>query len=115
MLRKAVVQPVGRPSKKQETRDNSTNYGDGRGNSRSYTLTRLQQHRPELYERVKAGELSANAAARDAGFRKPPEPFQQACRLWEKLIPEERDAFEDWIAYSTPFFETGKPTVLRDR
>jgi hypothetical protein len=42
MLRKALVAPIGRPKGKS---DNSTNYGDGRGTTRAYTLTRLQRHR----------------------------------------------------------------------
>jgi hypothetical protein len=37
-------------------------------------------------------------AARDAGFRKPPDAFRTAQRAWAKMIPEERDAFEDFIA-----------------
>ena len=32
------------------------------GNSRSYTVSRLKREFPELYQRVVAGELSANAA-----------------------------------------------------
>jgi hypothetical protein len=97
MLRKALVKPVGRPSGKRETSDNVTNLDGGRGNTKSYTLSRLQQHHPDLYERVKAKQLSANAAAKEAGFRKPPDPYQQMCRLWEKILPEERAAFEDFI------------------
>jgi len=42
-----------------------------RGNSLSYTLRRLKSEYPELYQRVVAGELSANAAAREAGIRRP--------------------------------------------
>lgn len=42
------------------------------GTSRAYTLTRLESERPDLYERVCRKELSANAAAIEAGFRKPP-------------------------------------------
>ena len=41
------------------------------GTSRSYTLDRLERDHPELHQRVIAGELSANAAAITAGFRKP--------------------------------------------
>ena len=41
------------------------------GNSLSYTLRRLKQDHPELYQRVVAGDLSANAAAREAGIRRP--------------------------------------------
>jgi hypothetical protein len=36
------------------------------------TLARLNRDHPELAERVEAGELSANAAAIQAGFRKKP-------------------------------------------
>lgn len=97
MLRKALVKPVGF---NQHTKggDNVTPLNDGRGNSRSYTLARLQQHRPDLYEMVKAKQLTANAAAKEAGFRKQPDPYRQMCRLWERLCPQERDAFEDFIA-----------------
>jgi hypothetical protein len=96
MLRKALVKPVGT---NQHTKggDNVTPHEDGRGNSLAYTLSRLQQHRPDLYERVKARQMTANAAAKEAGFRKQPEPYRQMCRLWEKLLPEERDAFEYFI------------------
>jgi hypothetical protein len=38
------------------------------GASSDYTLARLDRDRPELAERVRAGELSANAAAIEAGF-----------------------------------------------
>ena len=41
------------------------------GTSRPYTLARLSAKRPDLYERVKAGDLSANAAAIEAGWRSP--------------------------------------------
>jgi hypothetical protein len=43
-----------------------------RGTTRAYTLDRLERERPDLFERVKAKELSANAAAIEAGFRKKP-------------------------------------------
>lgn len=39
------------------------------GNSREGALRRLQKDRPDLHERVIAGELSAHAAAIEAGFR----------------------------------------------
>lgn len=41
------------------------------GTRRDYTLTRLKQNAPELFEDVKAKRLSANAAAIQAGFRRP--------------------------------------------
>jgi hypothetical protein len=58
--------PVGRPStgnlrvtKLKETDTSQT------------VLQRLRRHRPDLAERVIAGDLSANAAAIEAGFRRP--------------------------------------------
>jgi hypothetical protein len=45
--------------------------------------------RPDLAERVEAGELSANAAAEEAGFRKKPTPFEIVCRLLPKLTAAE--------------------------
>ena len=39
-----------------------------RGNSRAYTLTRLKNERPDLFEKVVAKELTANRAAIEAGL-----------------------------------------------
>lgn len=39
------------------------------GNTREYNLARLKKARPDLAARVIAGELSANKAAQEAGFR----------------------------------------------
>lgn len=41
-----------------------------RGTGETYTLARLRRDRPDLAKRVAAGELSANAAAIEAGFRR---------------------------------------------
>ena len=41
-----------------------------RGNESTYTLRRLKRDAPALAQRVLDGELSANAAAVEAGFRK---------------------------------------------
>jgi hypothetical protein len=40
------------------------------GNSAIYTLKRLKRDRPDLFQQVLGGALSANAAAIEAGFRK---------------------------------------------
>jgi len=40
------------------------------GNSRAYTLVRLKNERPDLFEKVVAKELTANRAAIEAGWRK---------------------------------------------
>lgn len=40
------------------------------GNGSGYTMRRLKRDAPELFDRVVSGELSPNAAARAAGFRR---------------------------------------------
>jgi hypothetical protein len=46
--------------------------GRSTGNSLRYTLARLKRERSDLFARVRSKELSANAAAIKAGFRKKP-------------------------------------------
>jgi hypothetical protein len=60
------------------------------GNNPTYTLKRLKRDRPDLADKVVAGELSANAAAIEAGFRKKLTPFEQVLKLWPKLSKSER-------------------------
>jgi len=60
------------------------------GTSKSYTLNRLRREHAELFERVVAGELSANAAAIEAGFRKVKTPLEQVMALIPKLTEEDR-------------------------
>jgi hypothetical protein len=70
--------------------------GDGRGNSRSYTVSRLKKHRPDLYGKVVAGEMSANAAAIKAGYRKVKTPFEQLAYWWDRADEDERRRFEEY-------------------
>ena len=58
-------------------------------------LRRCARQRPDLLERFEAGELSANAAALEAGFRRPSvqitdrtDPAAAAARIREKLGEE---------------------------
>ena len=55
--------------RRPEQGDNVTLKNGDRGNSESYTVRRLKRDRPELAEKVIEGEMSANAAAIEAGFR----------------------------------------------
>ena len=48
----------------------------GRGNSRAYTLDRLKRERTDLYREVCAGKLTANAAAKRAGWRRGQDAFR---------------------------------------
>jgi hypothetical protein len=58
----------GRPKKGEEKGRIATLSSRGR----AYILARLDRDRPDLAARVRAHELSANAAAIEAGFRKKP-------------------------------------------
>ena len=79
----------------QENKGDSVTF-DSRGNDRSYTLARLHRDHPALAERVERGELSANAAAIEAGFRKKPTPLDTLKREWTKASRKERNQFMRW-------------------
>ncbi len=79
-------------------RDNIT--PNSRGTDPTYALRRLKRDREDLAEKVISGELSANAAAIQAGFRKrtvsiPLEPRSIARTLRRHLTD---DQLEDLIA-----------------
>ena len=66
------LEPVAAHGGKREARqDGNTNLPKGEGTTATYTLRRLKRDRPDLATRVVAGELSAHAAAIEAGFRRP--------------------------------------------
>lgn len=97
LWREEMTQEPGNPTgsnqyqeKESGISNNVTISTPDRGNSRSYTVARLKQHNPELFQRVVSGELSANAAAIQAGFRKKPSVIDQFYRLWDKASDEER-------------------------
>lgn len=69
------------------------------GTSRAYTLDRLQRENPALYARVVDGELSANAAAIKAGFRKQQAPLDQLRHWWKKATQAERLSFAQEVAH----------------
>lgn len=67
---------------------NATGFTQERG--ATYTLKRLKRDRPDLFQQVLDGELSANKAAIEAGFRKPaPLPIQVILKLLAKLTRTE--------------------------
>lgn len=83
----------GRPKDDGDITNNISNYEEPKqhGTSKAYTLNRLRRDHGELFEKVKAGEMTANAAAIEAGFRKKLTPFQQVMALLPKLTEAERD------------------------
>jgi hypothetical protein len=86
MWREATTGKPGRPSK--ENNDNVI-IKSKQGNSRAYALDRLKRERPDLFDKVKLGKLSANAAAIEAGFRKLSTPLERILKLLPKLTPTE--------------------------
>jgi hypothetical protein len=69
-----------------------------RGTSRAYILERLLRERPGLHAAVAAGDLSANAAAIEAGFRKKPTPFEQIVKLLPRLSSEQKRKLMELLA-----------------
>lgn len=57
---------------------------------KAYTCERLSKVAPELFEEVKAGRISANAAAIQAGIRKKPTAYEIALKAAKKLSVDER-------------------------
>lgn len=64
--------------------DNIMRQAQEQGTSKAYTLSRLQKESPELFEAVCRKELSANAAAIKAGFRKKPNPEEVCIKAFRK-------------------------------
>jgi hypothetical protein len=64
-----------------------------RGTAREYALVQLAEARPDLHARVCGGELSANAAAIEAGFRKRATPLDTLRKAWGAANQDERAAF----------------------
>jgi len=81
------------------------------GTSKAYTCERLKRVAPKLFEEVKAGRMSANAAAIQAGIRKKPTAEEQCVKAFRKsqsrlvplkvilevLNPHELVVVMDWI------------------
>lgn len=92
MFREAMKGEAGRPAS-EESNNNIIGLKAVQGTSKAYTCDRLKRERPDLFEEVVAGKLSANAAAIKAGFRKKKTPFEQLWHWWEKASHDERCQF----------------------
>jgi hypothetical protein len=68
-LRDALKRPQGQRADLDPNLHNNIIEVPKQGTSHSYTLDRLERERPDLKALVEAKELSANAAAIEAGFR----------------------------------------------
>ena len=91
-----MVEGPGQP-KTTETKsinDNIINTLSSQGTSKAYTVSRLKRDRPDLFEKVVAGELSANKAAIEAGFRRRSRtPSESLDYWWAKATPDEQAGF----------------------
>jgi hypothetical protein len=104
MFREAMVEKHGGVRKSEQANiknDNVILALPEQGNSKAYTVSRLKNNRPDLFEKVVSGELSANAAAIQAGFRKVKTPVEQLNYWWNKCSDKEREEFLFWIGQDT--------------
>lgn len=60
-------------------------------------LDALARHAPDLLEEVKAGRMSAHAAALKAGLVKQPCPVKAAMRAVGQMNSQQRAEFMDWL------------------
>ena len=95
LWRKEMTPPVGTNQYTDEGHNNIMT--QHQGTSRAYTLSRLKIEEPKLFEEVKAGRMSANAAAIKAGFRKKLTVCEQIEKLFKKATPSEQKKITDWI------------------
>lgn len=73
-----------------------------RGTDPNYLTARIARDRPDILERMKAGEFkSVRAAAIEAGIVKPDTPLVLLQRAWKRADEKERTAFLKWTD-STP-------------
>jgi hypothetical protein len=69
-----------------------------RGNSADYLAARIKRDRPDIAERVEAGEFrSMRAAAIEAGIVKVPSNLEKAKKAIAKLTADELQEFTDWF------------------
>lgn len=82
MFREAMTPPNHRPAK-AESNNNVISFAClPQGNSKAYTCERLSKVAPELFEEVKAGRMSAHAAAIQAGIRKKLTPEEECLKAF---------------------------------
>lgn len=92
-FREAVKGEPGRPKADEEIPYNVRDLQVTCGNGKAYTLSRLKRETPDLFASVVRGELSANAAAVKAGWRKVKTPLERLFAEWKKASQDERAEF----------------------
>lgn len=83
--------PVGNTNAAKEDEETKVSIGNDCltkkpvGNMAAAGLRRLRKDRPDLHERVLAGEVSVNAACIEAGFRKKTDSEDSATCIYDNL------------------------------
>ena len=90
--------PSRRPTKEEQgDKVDNVNLIQG-GNRADYLTRRIARDRPDILERMKAGEYaSVRAAAIDAGIVKVPTRLETMQRAWRLATPEERKQIREWV------------------
>ena len=69
-----------------------------KGTSIDYLAARIARDRPDILERMKAGDYtSVRAAAKDAGIVKDPTPLQRIQAAWKHASLEDKQKIVAWI------------------
>ena len=89
--RKQEIPTVGNSTQPQRAKAN------GRGIETQRWLDRLARDRPDLLEKVNAGELKPKTAARQAGIIREPTAFELIKKAFAKLSAKERRQFITWL------------------
>ena len=99
MIDRAVgaLSPPGGDRRSPEVQVNNVNLKTMGGNNPTYALKRLKRDRPDLADKVVRGELSAHAAALQAGFRKKLTPFEIILKQLPNLSPDERSELRSML------------------
>jgi len=85
---------VGAPTAEETANVDNVNISPVGGNQATYLARRIARDRPDILERMKAGEYrSVRAAAIDAGIVKVPTALELLRRAWAKASDEDREAF----------------------
>lgn len=102
LLDQAVTRKPGGDKRSGEYQTNHNNIMNDsvQGTSEVYALRRLRKQAPELHKQVIDGELSANAAMVEAGFRKRyiqvPDDAEKAGKILRRHFT--REEIESWLA-----------------
>lgn len=87
----------GKQGERTDLVDNINEVSRPDGTSREAALRRLRKDRPDLHAKVLAGEMSAHAAMKEAGFRKQRSPLEELQRWWDKADDTTRTQFLLWL------------------